>query len=243
MIRMDPWLYDPAPDLDQSVLDRLRHFPRQPDMLVYGLRLGAAAMMRLWLRTYHRLRIVGGDHLPRDGSFILVANHASHLDTLAILSSLPYRTLHRVFPAAARDYFFVNVPRLLVAAVVVNALPFDREVNVRQSLRLCAALLDNPGNVLLLFPEGTRTTTGRLGELNPVIGLLLAGRTVPVVPCHIEGAFAAWPKGRLIPRPRRVTVRFGPARSYAHLKRGKAAAASIGRDLHDAITALADPDR
>ena len=140
--------------------------------------------------------------MPQEGSFVLVANHSSHLDAISILSALPLKKLHRVFPAAAKDFFFENMPRTAVAAVIVNALPFDRQTNVRQSLTLCKQLLENPGNVLLLFPEGTRSTTGELGEFKPGIGLLLAGIEVPVVPCFLEGAFASVAEGQRLATPR-----------------------------------------
>src|SRR5438093_13197626 len=143
------WRYEPAPDLDQPLAERLRRFPRQPDLTVYGLRSLAALLLRGWLRLYHRLEITGREHLPAHGSFVLVANHTSHLDTLCLLAALPLRKLHRAFPAAAQDYFFVSVPRLAVAAVVVNALPFSRRVHVRQSLDLCRSLVSNPGNILI----------------------------------------------------------------------------------------------
>ena len=173
---MDPWHYEISEQLDRTVVERLRQFPREPDLLVYGLRSAAAVLIRVWMRVYHRLTIVGRENLPREGSFIIVANHASHIDTPAILSALPLRKLHRVFPAAAKDFFFVSAPRTLVAAIAVNALPFDRHGNIRQSLGLCRAVLDNPGNVLLIYPEGTRSTTGEIGEFRPGIALLLAGR-------------------------------------------------------------------
>lgn len=238
MTSTDPWHYDTAEDLDQSLTERLRGFPRRPDMSIYGLRMAAALVIRGWLRLYHRLSISGRDNLPREGSFLLVANHASHLDTLAILSAMPLVKLHRVFPAAAKDFFFVSVPRTTVAAIVVNALPFDRETHIRQSLTLCRELLANPGNVLLLYPEGTRSTTGEMGEFRPGIGLLLAGTDWPVIPCYLEGAFRAWPKGSAFPRPRKVRLVIGTPRHYSHLKRGKEAAQSICRDLRDAVLAL-----
>src|SRR6266446_10587502 len=161
---MKKWRYDSARDLDQTLVERLRQFPREPDMLVYGLRSLAALIIRGWLLAYHRFEIVGLENLRDNGSFVMVANHASHLDTLCLLAALPLRKLHRAFPAAAQDYFFVNVPRLAIAAVVVNALPFARQTHIRHSLELCRQLLANPGNILILFPEGTRTATGRLGE-------------------------------------------------------------------------------
>src|SRR5712691_9167680 len=101
---MKEWHYDPAQDLEQPLVERLRRFPREPDMLVYVLRSLAALTMRGWLRTYHRLEIVGRGNLPAEGSFVMVANHSSHLDALCLLSALPLKKLHRAFPAAAADY-------------------------------------------------------------------------------------------------------------------------------------------
>jgi 1-acyl-sn-glycerol-3-phosphate acyltransferase len=239
---MEPWHYETAEDLDKTVVERLRGFPREPDLLVYSVRVLAATLLRGWLRVYHRLQVVGRENLPAEGSFVLVANHCSHLDALTILSAMPIRKLHRVFPAAAQDFFFVSIPRLTIAAVVVNALPFDRQANIRQSLSLCRQLLQNAGNVLLLFPEGTRSTTGELGEFKPGIGLMLAGTSVPVVPCWLDGTFRAWPKGSRFPRPRRVRLVIGKPRTYEHLGRGKDSAVEISRDLREAIVSLAATD-
>jgi 1-acyl-sn-glycerol-3-phosphate acyltransferase len=235
---MDPWHYHPAEDLDQPMIERLRRFPREPDMLVYGLRSLCAGLVRGWLKLYHRLSIVGREHLPKEGSFVMVANHASHLDTLCLLSALPVGKLHRAFPAAAKDYFFVSAPRIFLAAVVINALPFERKLTPRQSLRLCEGLLDNPGNVLILFPEGTRSTTGELGEFKPGVGHLLAGHDVPVVPCRLEGAHRAWPKGTWFPRPRRVRLIIGAPRSYGHLPHGKESVLRICAELREVVREL-----
>jgi len=235
---MEPWHYDPARDLDKSTIDRLKCFPREPDMLVYGARLAAALVMRGWLRVYHRLTIVNRENLPESGSFVLVANHASHLDALCLLSALPLSRLHRAFPAAAQDYFFVSVPRVVLSAVVVNALPFQRRVSPLQSLSICRQLLEVDGNVLLLFPEGTRSTTGELADFKPGVGLLLAGTEFPAVPCYLEGAGRAWPKGTRFPRPRAVRLTVGAPRKYSHLSPGKAAALEIASDLQNAVRAL-----
>ena len=235
----DSWKYDTAADLDQTLVDRLRHFPREPDMLVYGTRITAALVLRTWLRAYHRFAVVGREHIPREGSFVLVANHASHLDALCLVSALPMKMLHRVFPAAAQDYFFVSVPRLALATVVVNALPFNRQASIRQSLQLCQTLLENPGNVLLIFPEGTRSGDGELSEFKPGIGMMLAGTKYPVVPCHLAGAHAALPKGNTWPRPRKLRLSIGAPRNYAGLPRGKASALEISADLRAAIEQLA----
>jgi 1-acyl-sn-glycerol-3-phosphate acyltransferase len=235
---MELWHYDPPPDLAQPLVERLRRFPREPDMLVFGVRGLSAVVLRGWLKLYHRFTVVGRENLPSEGSYVMVANHCSHLDTLCLQAALPLRKLHRAFPAAAKDYFFVSTPRVLLAAIVTNALPFDRKLDPRQGLELCGHLLDNPGNVLIVFPEGTRSETGELRPFKPGLGLLLAGRDVPVVPCLLEGTFAALPKGTSIPRPRSICLRIGTPRRYGDRRAGKRSAMEICSDLHDAVAAL-----
>jgi 1-acyl-sn-glycerol-3-phosphate acyltransferase len=230
-----PWVYESAENLDRGLVERLKQFPREPDMLVYGMRSLAALMLRGWLRTYHRLEICGRENLPADKSFVLVSNHTSHLDTLCLLAALPLRKLHRAFPAAATDYFFKSVPRIWVASVVVNALPFGRQTHVKQSLALCQQLLANPGNVLIIFPEGTRSATGRIGQFKPGIGALLAGRDISVLPCYLRGGFKAWPKGKVFPQPRKLQLTIGKPRSFATIVGTREAANAIAAELEQAI--------
>src|SRR5262249_15441767 len=143
-VKMKKWRYQSARDLDRPPIDRLRQFPREPDMLVYGLRALGALIIRGLLRIYNRFEIVGHENLRTNRSLVIVANHCSHLDTLCLQAALPLRKLHRIFPAAASDYFFQSIPRLWAAAVLVNALPFARRARVRQSLSLCQELLASP---------------------------------------------------------------------------------------------------
>jgi 1-acyl-sn-glycerol-3-phosphate acyltransferase len=206
---MDAWNYEPAMDLGEPLLERLRRFPREPDMLVYSLRTAAALAVRAYLRAYHRFQIDGIEHLPPRGAFVIVSNHASHLDALCLMSALPLHRLHRAFAAAASDYFFTSRHRLAAAVLLVNALPFHRQLHVRQSLSLCRQLLADGENVLVLFPEGSRTRTGEIGPFKPGIGALLAGTNVPVVPCHLSGTMAALGKGMLFPRPCKVRLTIG----------------------------------
>ena len=232
------WHYEKAEDLDQTLLKRLRRFPREPDMLVYGLRSAIALILRAWLRAYHRFEIVGHEFLRTNRSLVIVANHSSHVDTVCLLAALPLRKLHRTFPAAATDYFFQSVPRTWIAAVVVNALPFARQTNVRQSLSVCGQLLSNPGNILIIFPEGTRSTTGETQEFKSGIGALVAGRDVSVLPCYLDGTFRAWPKGRRLPRPRKVRLIVGEPRSYRMRTTAKGDVCAIATELREAVNAL-----
>jgi 1-acyl-sn-glycerol-3-phosphate acyltransferase len=235
---MKKWLYDSVHDVDQAPIDRLRQFPREPDMLVYGLRSLGALIIRGLLRIYNHFEIIGHQNLRTNRSLVIVANHCSHIDTLCLLAALPLRKLHRAFPAAASDYFFQSVPRLCAAAILVNALPFGRQAYVRQSLSLCRDLIANPGTILIIFPEGTRSTTGEVGEFKSGIGALVAGRDVAVAPCFIHGSFQAWPKGKRFPRPRKVRLIVGTPRNYRDRGADKIDICAITAELRDAVNQL-----
>jgi 1-acyl-sn-glycerol-3-phosphate acyltransferase len=209
-------------------------------MWMYALRSVWALAVRAWLRIYHRLRITGREHLPRTGSFVLVCNHTSHLDTLCLLSCLPLRRLHRTFPAAASDYFFSSVPRSFLSAILINALPFDRELNGAESLGVCAELLRGDGNVLILFPEGTRATTGKMGRFRSGIGRLLAGQDLTVVPCHLSGGAEAFPKSAVFPRPRKLRLTIGTPRRYADRSPEAASVKAICEELQDCVARLGE---
>jgi 1-acyl-sn-glycerol-3-phosphate acyltransferase len=232
---MKKWRYDSARDLDQAPIDRLRRFPREPDMLVYGLRSICALIIRGLLRVYNRFEIVGHENLRTNRSLVIVANHCSHLDTLCLLAALPLPRLHRAFPVAASDYFFQRVPRLWAAAVLVNALPFGRHSRTRESLNVCAQLLANPGTILIIFPEGTRSTTGQINEFKSGVGALVAGKDVAVVPCFIEGSFCAWPKGKRLPRPRKLRLIVGAPRNYRSRTADKIDVCAISSELREAV--------
>lgn len=237
---MDDWSYEPTPDLERSIAERMRHFPRYPDMTVYALRTTFQIALRAFLRSYHRLTVWGRENLPQDGSFVMVCNHSSHLDALCLLSSLPLQRVHRAFPAAAADYFFSSLPRSFLSVIFVNGLPFDRESKGAESLEVCRQLLARPGNILILFPEGSRGTSGEIGRFRSGIGRLVAGTPTPVVPCHLSGGHEALPKGALLPRPRTLQLYIGCPRTFPDVSpRDRDAVASICAQLRDDVVALA----
>ncbi len=235
---MQEWEYHPPPDIDATMTESLRNFPREPRMLIYSIRSLAAMLLRGWMRFYHRLQIDEQEHLPDRGSYVLVCNHTSHLDTLCLLSSVPLKKIHRTFPAAAADYFFSSLPRSAVSAILINALPFDRKVKGAESLTVCSKLLDNEGNVLIIFPEGTRTTSGEMGRFRSGIGRLVVGTDLAVLPCHLAGGVNAWPKGKIFPRPRKLHLRIGETQSYGHLEKDARSVKVICEDLRERVADL-----
>jgi 1-acyl-sn-glycerol-3-phosphate acyltransferase len=156
-----------------------------------------------------------------------------------LLSAVPFRRIHRAYPAAARDYFFRSPASTALAATLINALPFDRAGNVRHSMAACRELLRRDGNVLIVFPEGTRSTTGAIGPFRRGVGDLVAGTDTPVVPCYVEGTWRALPKGSWLPRPRRVRLVIGTPQTFTDVEPCKISARAIGEDLRHAVVALA----
>jgi long-chain acyl-CoA synthetase len=174
-------------------------------------------------------RVEGREHLSElDGPLLLVANHASHLDTPSILRALPRRLRARVAVAAAADYFFRTRPLELAMPLLLNAFPFSREGAVRSSLEHCGELVDRGWSVLV-YPEGTRAVTGRLQPFRSGTGLLATDLRVPVVPIGVQGTYACLPKGARRPRRGPVTVRFGATLRPSSRMEHAAVAAELAR--------------
>ena len=233
---MKAFPYNPAAYVKQPQKRALRK--SAPGLLIRGVRTVAAVMLRGWLHVYERLTIVGRQNLPAGRSFILVANHASHLDTLFLLSALPIRQLHRTFAVVAQDYFCVNPMLTLLAKLFVNVIPLDRQRGCGHSLTACTDLLQEPGTVLIIFPEGTRGCGLDPGTFKPGIGFLAAHQDIPVVPCHLAGTDASLPKGTRVPRPKAVRLTIGPWRDFAHLPVSRESRTRICRELREAVISL-----
>lgn len=236
---MDGLTYEHDGALTWPVVDRLRgsHGP--------GLRIlrgGIQMTMRMMLRTYNRLDIEGRENLPLRESFVMVCNHSSHLDAVCLLASLPLRQVHHAFPVAAADYFFSTPLRAVMSTVVVNGLPLDRDHGAG-ALDGFRTLLAAPRTVLIFFPEGTRSRTGELGRFRSGVARLVAGTTTPVVPCHLSGAFEAWPKGHSIPRPVPLRLRIGRPRVFPTVSpTDRDGVRCISSQLRDDVAALGRQD-
>jgi 1-acyl-sn-glycerol-3-phosphate acyltransferase len=206
---MDPWTYKPASDLELSPVERARSLKREPGLASNAGHLFCHGVSRLYFRLYHRLTVEGAGNIPPEPPFILVGNHASHLDALALAAALPRRLCSRVFPVAAGDVFFETPVTSILSSLVLNALPMWRKKCGPHALaELRARLVGEPCGYIL-FPEGSRSRNGRMQPFRAGLGMLTVGTSVPVVPCYLQGTFAAFPPGSRLPRPLRVRLRVG----------------------------------
>jgi len=161
------------------------------------------------LRAYMSLAVEGVEHLPQERAYLLAANHTSHLDAPAVYLAAGER-VEGITLAAARDYFFTSsLPRWLFRKMM-NAVPFDRYQHFPESFLQARAAMA-PRRPVLVYPEGTRSVSGRLQPFKTGVGLLALELDVPIVPVHITGTHETLPKGSGRLRRHAVTVRFGPA--------------------------------
>jgi len=238
---MKPWKYEPAGDLGLPPTDRWRSTRRENGYLSWFLQQSTLGLAAGWLRSWHRLEIVGREHLPAEPPFVLVANHASHLDIFALITVLPGRWRTLAYAVSAGDTFFKNPASSWVAAHALNALPLWRRGGGTHALQDLRKRLCERQEILVLFPEGTRTRSGVMGEFKSGIGRVVAGTPVPVVPCFLEGCYGALAAGHRWPRPCQVKVRVGEPLRFEQIRDEKAGWLKIREELQEAVRKLAAP--
>jgi 1-acyl-sn-glycerol-3-phosphate acyltransferase len=152
---------------------------------------------------YFRIRYTGVNNVPREGGVLAVSNHQSHLDPPLVGAGCPRRMNYLARETLFRPAVF---GRFIYS---VGAIPLDREgvglSGIKESLKRLKR-----GEMLLLFPEGTRTPDGEIHTFKPGFTTLAVRSKAAILPIAIEGAYRAWPKKAHFPRPRAVNVHFGP---------------------------------
>jgi 1-acyl-sn-glycerol-3-phosphate acyltransferase len=158
---------------------------------------------RLFFRFYFRWKVYGLENIPSKGGAILAVNHSSAADPplggTALKRKIWY--LGRSSLAKNRLVDFILLAQHLIP--IKRGLP-----DVKAIKRIITMISD--GEIVLMFPEGTRSFDGSLGEGREGIGMFVSHAHADVIPCYISGAWRALPKGAIFPRPRKIRVAYGP---------------------------------
>ena len=235
---MKSWNYQPAKDLDLKPVERARSLKRESGIWSTCGHVTWHTLIRLYVKSYHRLSVEGRENLPLAPPFVMIANHTSHLDTMILGSTLSCKWCDQVFPVAAGDVFFASSLKSVFSAQLINALPMWRKHCGPHALAdLKDRLITEPCGYIL-FPEGGRSRDGALLPFKPGLGMIVAGTTVSVIPCAIVGAACAWSADSRWPRPWKVHLKIGPALHFETLANNRAGWEQVSRETEDAVRRL-----
>jgi 1-acyl-sn-glycerol-3-phosphate acyltransferase len=169
------------------------------------------ALLKALFRCYNRWEVTGREHVPGTGGVLLIANHTSYADP-PIVGAACLRPVN--FMAKAELF---RIPILSAVISRTHALPVKREAADQQALRRALHLLEN-AQVLLVFPEGTRSPDGRLMAFEAGAAFLALAGKAQVVPVGIDGADRLLPRGKPVLLPAKLRVRFGPPLDLARFR-------------------------
>jgi 1-acyl-sn-glycerol-3-phosphate acyltransferase len=162
----------------------------------------SSTVVLLWCKVWNRLRAEHRDRVPATGAVLLVANHASYLDPPLVgitckrtISFLAQKGLAKLAPM-----------RWWLQRMGVTLI--DREAPSKDALRLIASCLA-AGEAVCLFPEGTRSRDGTVGEFRSGVEFLVRRTGATIVPIGLDGNARAFPRGAKFPRPVKLVVRYG----------------------------------
>jgi 1-acyl-sn-glycerol-3-phosphate acyltransferase len=169
------------------------------------------SLFRFIYATIFRWRVYNAERVPLTGPVILAANHASFIDPPLVGSGV-----RRGINYLARESLF-RFPGVGWLLRQWNAVPVDRDGGGAKGLK---AILDRllAGGAIVLFPEGTRTTDGRLQPARSGIGLTVIKSEAVVIPVRVFGTFEAYGRHMKLPQPRRIAVKYGRPMRFEQLR-------------------------
>lgn len=169
--------------------------------MTFAYRCGWRSFRALFT-CYFRWRVYNPERVPLTGPVILAPNHASYMDPPLVGAGV-----RRQISFLARDNIF-HVPILAAILRSWEVVPVDRDGGTGRGLKMILSRLEK-GGAIILFPEGTRSRNGELNPARSGIGLAVIKSTAPVVPSRVFGTHQALGPHMVLPRPRRVSVKYG----------------------------------
>ncbi|MEJ2437103.1 MAG: lysophospholipid acyltransferase family protein [Sulfurovaceae bacterium] len=147
------------------------------------------------------ISIKNPQNLPKSGQFIIIANHNSHLDIMAIMSLFDSTMIRKVRPVAASDYFFKNRILKWISIHLIDIVPLDRSIKHTHSTHPLQPVYDalDQGDSLIIFPEGSRGDPEKLGRFKNGIGHLAKKyQNIDIIPIVLEETGKCLPKNEAL---------------------------------------------
>jgi long-chain acyl-CoA synthetase len=165
----------------------------------------AVFFSKMFFHTYFRFTGKGLSNLP-EGPFILAPNHQSYFDGLLVASFLQHKLINKTYFYAKEKHIKQRWLKFLANRNNVIIVDLNREL--KESIQKLAEVLKQNKN-LIIFPEGTRSGDGKLGQFKKTFAILSSELNIPIVPVSISGAFEALPRGSWFPKPlKKINIEF-----------------------------------
>ena len=161
---------------------------------------------KLFFKVYNSLGIHGRIQIPAKGPYILAPNHQSFVDGPVVLSGLTCRQIKTCYFFATEQHVRGKFRRALADK---NNTIIMEQAHLKESIQKLAEVLKNGKNIVI-FPEGSRTHDGDLGDFKLSFAILSKELNVPIVPVCIRGAYDALPRHRRFLYPRHIEVHYLP---------------------------------
>ena len=177
-------------------------------------------LWRNFLRIFIGLKYYNNESLRDKKQFILIANHNSHMDTMALMSAIPSRYIHRVHPIAARDFFGGSLFKKILMRYLVNAtlIKRDRTDSENDPIDSMDKMLKKARS-LILYPEGSRGIPGIMSNFKRGLGYLIQRNPeVDVIPVYLDNIYKTLPKGKNVILPYNCSITFGEPIKFESLE-------------------------
>ena len=186
-----------------------------------------SGIMKFWTKE-----VIGLENLPKKKfGFIVAANHGSYLDHFFIGTIITPKLNRAIHFLAKKEHFDSFIQRKWHN--YLQAIPIDRQAGGKEALKHAIDALQE-GKIISIYPEGTRTLTGKIQEGKTGVARLAIAAKVPVLPIGINGSFEILPKGKWIPKFKRATIKIGKL-MYFDKYYGKDEDRKVTREVTDNI--------
>src|SRR3989338_2339244 len=170
-------------------------------MVYPELRITLVPLIKLWIKKANGL-----ENIPKKRGFIVAANHSSYMDHMIIGTTIISHLNKKMHWLAKKEHFETFFQRLW--HVYIGAIPLDRQSGGKEALRFAVKALKKK-KIIVIYPEGTRTLTGKIQQAKTGVVRLALLSKAPVLPIGLIGTFEILPKGKYIPKPKKAIINIG----------------------------------
>jgi len=160
-------------------------------------------LLRIFYKVFCKLKYIDGDRIPKTGGLVLASNHVSYHDPFVVGLVIRKRRVNYMAKTELFEQKYVG--RFIT---IMGAFPVERDKVDRKAIKKAVGFLKN-GEVVGMFPEGTRSKDGKVGEGKHGAAMLSLMADVPIVPAAVTGTLNAKLKSGIIPKYKQVTVKYG----------------------------------